>query len=50
MSLRTLLADLDLAEAAGTGDEPRDIDTWTDLRDLDAGHLHVSCIDGTLEG
>ena len=36
MSLRTLLADLDLAEVAAVGDEARDIDTWTDLRDLDA--------------
>ncbi len=36
MSIRTLLADLDLAEIVGTGDEPRDIDTWTDLKDPDA--------------
>lgn len=36
MSMRTLLADLDLAQIAGTGDEPRDIDTWADLKDLDA--------------
>lgn len=36
MSLRTLLADLDLAEVAAVGDEARDIDTWADLRDLDA--------------
>ena len=33
--IRTLLADLDLAEVAAGGDEARDIDTWTDLRDLD---------------
>jgi molybdopterin-guanine dinucleotide biosynthesis protein A len=36
MSLRTLLADLDLAEVAAIGEEARDIDTWADLRDLDA--------------
>ena len=36
MSLRSLLADLDLAEVAAIGDESRDIDTWADLRDLDA--------------
>ena len=36
MSLRTLLADLDLADVAAVGDEARDIDTWADLRDLDA--------------
>jgi CTP:molybdopterin cytidylyltransferase MocA len=35
MSLRRLLADLDLAEVAAVGDEARDIDTWADLRDLD---------------
>jgi hypothetical protein len=35
MSLRALLADLDLAEVAPVGDEAIDIDTWTDLRDLD---------------
>ena len=34
MALRTLLAPLDLAEVAAVGDEARDIDTWTDLRDL----------------
>jgi molybdopterin-guanine dinucleotide biosynthesis protein A len=34
MALRTLLADLDLAEVAAVGDEARDIDTWADLRDL----------------
>ena len=36
MSLRHLLADLDLAEVAAVGDEATDIDTWADLRDLDA--------------
>jgi len=36
MSLRSLLADLDLAEVAAIGDEARDIDTWADLRDLGA--------------
>lgn len=35
MAIRALLADLDLAEVAAVGDEARDIDTWTDLRDLD---------------
>ena len=35
MSLRALLADLDLAAVAPVGDEARDIDTWADLRDLD---------------
>jgi molybdopterin-guanine dinucleotide biosynthesis protein A len=34
MALRTLLADLELAEVAAVGDEARDIDTWADLRDL----------------
>lgn len=34
MSLRTLLAGLDLAEVAALGDEHRDVDTWTDLRDI----------------
>ncbi len=34
MALRSLLADLDLAEIAPAGDEGRDIDTWADLRDL----------------
>lgn len=34
MSLRALLSDLDLAGITGTRDEPRDIDTWTDLADL----------------
>ena len=36
MSMRRLLADLDLAAVAAAGEEARDIDTWTDLRDLDA--------------
>jgi molybdopterin-guanine dinucleotide biosynthesis protein A len=34
MALRTLLADLDLALVAPDGDEGRDVDSWTDLRDL----------------
>ena len=34
MALHALLADLDLATVAPIGDEARDIDTWTDLRDL----------------
>lgn len=34
MALRTLLADLDLAEVPPEGDEGRDIDTWADLREL----------------
>ncbi|GAB4010690.1 molybdenum cofactor guanylyltransferase [Nocardioides ultimimeridianus] len=33
-ALRTLLAPLDLAEVPAVGEEWRDIDTWTDLRDL----------------
>lgn len=36
MSMRRLLLDLDLVEVAAIGDEAQDIDTWTDLRDLDA--------------
>jgi CTP:molybdopterin cytidylyltransferase MocA len=36
MSMRSLLADLDLAEVPAIGEEARDIDTWADLRDLDA--------------
>jgi molybdopterin-guanine dinucleotide biosynthesis protein A len=36
MSLRALLAGLDLAEVAPVGDEAIDVDTWADLRDLDA--------------
>ena len=34
MSVRRLLADLDLAEVAAVEDEHRDVDTWADLRDL----------------
>lgn len=34
MSVRGLLAGLDLAALAPEGDEGRDIDTWADLRDL----------------
>lgn len=34
MALRRLLAPLDLAEVAATGDEHRDVDTWADVRDL----------------
>ena len=34
LPLRDLLAPLDLVEVAATGDEGRDVDTWTDLRDL----------------
>lgn len=34
MAVRRLLAPLDLAEVAATGHEHRDVDTWTDLRDL----------------
>ena len=34
MSMRRLLAPLDLAEVAATGEEHRDVDTWADLRDL----------------
>ncbi|GAA3664527.1 hypothetical protein GCM10022237_25770 [Nocardioides ginsengisoli] len=33
MSVRALLADVDLVEVTPRGDEGRDIDTWTDLRD-----------------
>lgn len=35
MALRTLFEPLDLAEVAPVGNEHRDIDSWTDLRDLD---------------
>jgi hypothetical protein len=35
MALHRLLGPLDLAEVAATGDEAVDIDSWTDLRDLD---------------
>ncbi|WP_121257563.1 molybdenum cofactor guanylyltransferase [Nocardioides ferulae] len=34
MPLHRLLAGLDLAEVAAAGREHRDVDTWTDLRDL----------------
>ena len=34
MALHRLLAPLDLAEVAASGAEHRDVDTWTDLRDL----------------
>lgn len=33
-ALQPLMARLDLADVASVGDEHRDIDTWTDLRDL----------------
>jgi len=33
-ALQPLLARLELAEVASVGDEHRDVDTWTDLRDL----------------
>jgi molybdopterin-guanine dinucleotide biosynthesis protein A len=33
-ALHRLLAPLDLVEVAAHGDEHRDVDTWTDLRDL----------------
>ena len=35
MALHRLLADLDLAEVPALEAEARDVDTWTDLRDLD---------------
>lgn len=34
MAVHRLLAPLDLADVPATGDEHRDIDSWTDLRDL----------------
>ncbi|MFI2707925.1 molybdenum cofactor guanylyltransferase, partial [Nocardioides sp. CER28] len=34
LALWRLLGPLDLAEVAAVGDEHRDVDTWTDLRDL----------------
>ncbi len=34
MALRALLEPLDLAEVPAIGEEHRDVDTWTDLRDL----------------
>lgn len=36
MSLRALLADLDLAAVPADGAEARDVDTWSDWRDLQA--------------
>ena len=33
-ALQPLMAQLDLADVASVGDEHRDIDTWSDLRDL----------------
>lgn len=33
LALHVLLDRLDLADVLGTGDEHRDVDTWTDLRD-----------------
>jgi hypothetical protein len=34
LALWRLLAPLDLVDVAAVGEEHRDIDTWTDLRDL----------------
>ena len=34
LSMRRLVGDLRLAEVPAVGDEARDVDTWTDLRDL----------------
>lgn len=34
LPLHRLLAQLDLAEVGASGDEHRDVDTWSDLRDL----------------
>ena len=34
MALRELLGGLDLAEVAALGEEHRDVDTWSDLRDI----------------
>lgn len=34
MAVHRLLGPLDLADVAASGDEHRDVDTWTDLRDL----------------
>lgn len=34
MAVHRLLAPLDLADVAARGEEHRDVDTWTDLRDL----------------
>lgn len=38
MAVRALLAPLDLVEVPAVGNEARDIDTWSDLRDLASGH------------
>ncbi len=35
MSVRRLLAGLDLADVPPEADEGRDVDSWADLRDLD---------------
>ena len=37
MALHRLLDGLDLVDLPGEGDEGRDVDTWTDLRDLNGG-------------
>ncbi len=37
LSVRALLAPLDLVEVAPIGDEARDVDTWADLRDVASG-------------
>lgn len=37
MSMRALLADLDLADVPAVAEEHRDVDTWADLRDLRGG-------------
>ena len=37
LPLHVLLGDLDLVEVAAVGQEHRDVDTWTDLRDLAEG-------------
>jgi len=37
LSMRALLAPLDLVDVAPVGEEARDIDTWTDLRDVAGG-------------
>ena len=37
LALHRLLAGLDLAEVPAVGDEHRDVDTWSDLRDLAEG-------------
>lgn len=45
MSVRRLLAPLDLADVPADGNEGRDIDTWADLRDL-AGEIGTSGASG----